>query len=482
LSLTVTEAEDLGDTAASLVGRVPDSRGVEMDELETRGISRKQFVRVAGVGLGGVTLASVLAACGGDGGGEAADTVAGTTAAETVTAGGQNATGEPYRIVQPLNLTGPLAPDAEDSKNATELAVQEINDAGGIQGRPIEQVVFDADVTTPDGVSAAMNKAIAEEPDAIAIPHVLANAPALEVLATYGCPYLNLSTSIDQVTQVSNDPETYFFAFQVDPTEVPYGTGFVPALAGIQASGAWTPSSNTIFILEGDGVYEQTISKGMQEGAETSGEWEIVGVEPIVKPVNDWGPSLSKIRDANPGVIANINYLPDDTAAFMKQFVADPTNSLVYIQYAPSLPRFSELAGEAGNGVVWSTVSGRLPDEIGNTFLEKYTAAFNTEPGITNAGGVYDSIFILANAWGRVGDSKNFKAVSDYLRTNVYRGVNGGYSFNHEGQHVFAYPSETPDPSLGQATLFAQVQGGKSTIIDPVPYTEGEYQLAAWQS
>jgi branched-chain amino acid transport system substrate-binding protein len=458
-----------------------------MDEIEGKEVTRKQFVhRVAGVGLGGAALVGVLAACGGDGDGEgeAAGTEAGETQAAATTAAsqGQSGSGEPYRIVQPLNLTGPLAPDAEDSQNATELAVQEINEAGGIQGRSIEQVVFDADVTTPDGVTAAMNKAIAEEPDAIAIPHVLANAPALDVLASYGCPYLNLSASIDQVTQVASDPELYDFVFQVSPTEVPYGTGFVPALDGIEASGAWTPSSRTIFILEGDGVYEQTISKGMQDGAASSGTWEIVGVEPIVKPVNDWGPSLSKVRAANPGVIANINYLADDTAAFMKQFAADPTNSLVYIQYAPSLPRFSELAGDAGNGVIWSTVSGRLPDEIGSTFLEKYVAAFGKEPGITNAGGVYDSIYMLANAWGRVGDGKNFDAVCDYLRTNVYRGVNGGYSFNHEGQHGLAYPSETSDPSLGQATLFAQVQSGKSVFINPFPYTEGEYQLAAWQS
>lgn len=447
------------------------------------GLTRKQLVdRAVGFGLGGIALAGVAAACGGSSG-ETADTAA-SSAADTSTAGGQSqgTSGEPYRLVQPLNLTGPLAPDAEESKNATELAVKEINDAGGIQGRPIEQIVFDADVTTPDGVTAAMQKAIAEKADAIAIPHVLANAPALEVLASYGCPYLNLSTSIDQTTQVANDPERYYFVFQVDPTEVPYGTGFVPALNGIESSGAWTPSSRTIFVLEGDGVYEQTISKGIQEGAESSGTWEVVAIEPIVKPVNDWGPSLSKIRDANPGVIANINYLPDDTAAFMKQFAADPTNSLVYIQYAPSLPRFSELAGEAGNGVIWSTVSGRLPDQIGSTFLERYRAAFGKDPGITNAGGVYDSIFMLANAWGRVGDSKDFKAVCNYLRTNVYRGVNGGYWFDHDGQHGLAYPAETPDPSLGQATLFAQVQEGTSVIIDPVPYTQGAYQLAAWQS
>jgi branched-chain amino acid transport system substrate-binding protein len=455
-----------------------------MEEQRTSaGLTRRQLVdRAVGVGLGGIVLAGVAAACGGNG-----EAAAPTTSAspETGAAGGQTqsaAGGEPYRLVQPLNLSGPLAPDAEDSQNATELAVKEINDAGGIQGRPIEQVVFDADVTTPDGVTAAMEKAIAEQADAIAIPHVLANAPALEVLATYGCPYLNLSTSIDQTTQVANDPERYSFVFQVDPTEVPYGTGFVPALNGIEASDAWTPSARTIFILEGDGVYEQTISKGIQDGAAESGTWEVVGVEPIVKPVNDWGPSLSKIKDANPGVIANINYLAEDTAAFMKQFAADPTNSLVYIQYAPSLPRFAELAGDAGNGVIWSTVSGRLPDAIGDAFLDKYRAAFGKDPGITNAGGLYDSVYMLADAWGRVGDGKNFKAVCDYLRTNVYRGVNGGYWFDHEGQNGLAYPSETPDPSLGQATLFAQVQEGTSVIIDPVPYTQGTYQLAAWQS
>jgi branched-chain amino acid transport system substrate-binding protein len=444
-----------------------------MDEVGSGKLTRTQFLgRSAVVGLGGVGLSAAVTGCigGDDDAPVASESSSGTPK------------GEPYRIVQPLNLSGPLAPDAEESRNATELAIKEINEAGGIQGRPLEQVVFDADVTTPDGVSAAMNKAIGEEPDAIAIPHVLANGPALEVLASYGCPYLNLSASIDQVTQVSKDLQRFYFVFQVSPTEVPYGTGFIPGLEGIEESSTWKPSSRTVFILEADGVYEQTISKGIREGAEKSGNWEVVGVESMVKPVNDWGAVLSKIRDVKPGVIANINYLPDDTAAFMKQFAADPTDSLVYIQYAPSLPRFSELAGEAGNGVIWSTVSGRLPDEIGTAFLEKYRAAYDTDPGVTNAGGVYDSIYMLANAWGRVGDAKDFKAVCDYLRENVYRGVNGGYWFDHKSQSGLAYPSETPDPSLGQATLFAQVQGGKSEVIDPAPYTQTKYQLAAWQS
>ena len=195
---------------------------------------------------------------------------------------------------------------------------------------------------------------------------MLANAPALDVLAGYGCPYLNLSFNIDQVTQVASDPELYDFVFQVSPTEVPYGTGLLASsLTGSKRveHGRLLPARSSI--PQGDGVSAQTMSKGMQDETERSGSWEIVGVEPIVKPVNDWGPSLSQVRAANPGVIANINYLADDTAAFMKQFAADPTNSLVYIQYAPSLPRFSELAGDAGNGVIWSTVSGRLPDEIG---------------------------------------------------------------------------------------------------------------------
>ncbi|MCF3971929.1 hypothetical protein, partial [Pseudomonas aeruginosa] len=70
------------------------------------------------------------------------------------------------------------------------------------------------------------------------------------------------------------------------------------------------------------------------------------------------------------------HFLPQDLAQFMVQFLSQPTNSLVYMQYGPSLPAFREIGGESINGVIYSTVVGCLPDEFSKPFRESYRAKF----------------------------------------------------------------------------------------------------------
>jgi len=56
--------------------------------------------------------------------------------------------------------------------------------------------------------------------------------------------------------------------------------------------------------------------------------------------------------------------------------------------------------------------------------------------------------------------------------------INGGYWLtNHAG---LAYPAQTPDPGIGQAHLFFQIQGNVHRIIQPAPYIETQFKLPPW--
>ena len=48
----------------------------------------------------------------------------------------------------------------------------------------------------------------------------------------------------------------------------------------------------------------------------------------------------------------NTHYLPSELATFTTGFAADPTDSLLYVQYGASVPEYLELAKDAANGVV----------------------------------------------------------------------------------------------------------------------------------
>ena len=67
--------------------------------------------------------------------------------------------GEPVRIALVLALTGIAAEDNRPAIRAAQLAVSEVNEAGGIHGIPLEMIVMD-NGSTPLG-----SKRVAEEAD-----------------------------------------------------------------------------------------------------------------------------------------------------------------------------------------------------------------------------------------------------------------------------------------------------------------------------
>ena len=96
-----------------------------------------------------VSLAVSLAACGDEGD------------------GGDGASGEPIKIGAIVSLTGPYAGLGEPEKNTLEMEVKRINDAGGVNDRPIEVIIED-DATDDAKAVAAASKLI-EQDEVVAI-------------------------------------------------------------------------------------------------------------------------------------------------------------------------------------------------------------------------------------------------------------------------------------------------------------------------
>lgn len=56
----------------------------------------------------------------------------------------------------------------------------------------------------------------------------------------------------------------------------------------------------------------------------------------------------------------NTDYIPGNSALFLRQFREDPSDSLVFLQYAPSVPEFVELTGGDSDGVVYNMINAPL--------------------------------------------------------------------------------------------------------------------------
>jgi len=390
---------------------------------------------------------------------------------------------DPIIVGIPAAQSGPVGvADHQDWTNGATMAIEEINAAGGVLGRPLEAKLIDLDMMTPEGNVAGIQALIEGGAHAIASAFTIIPQPAMDTAAPSGIPYVHGNTSSVNVDLYQADKEKYRNIFQLDVPEKWYGTGFVRFLTDLKASGDWEPKNNKVHIVQGQISYTQLISQATQAEVEnTKGEWEVAAITDIQFPVQDWAPVIRALQETDAAAIMIDHWVAAELAAFAQQYAFDPVpGALVYLQYGPSQPEFLDLAQGAGEGMVWGTVYGVYADEKGNAFREKYRKKFPGTMGMVYTGGGYDAIQILATAWEEVGDPAKFDEVGDVIRAMEFRGINGFYKINPETNSGISYPNMTDDPEAGQAHLFFQIQDDQHTIIAPSAFAEQPFTKAPW--
>jgi branched-chain amino acid transport system substrate-binding protein len=375
-------------------------------------------------------------------------------------------------------VTGPFASDGQQMVRGQQMAIDEINASGGLFGRQLKLQVLDSKLQQPDVMKNVLQKLVSQNVAAIFAAFTTYTSVEFPIVAAAGMPMFHVNTWHGNVDYVKQNNITNIY--QGDPSETSYGSGFITLVNQFINSGDWKPSSNSLFVVTSNDPYSLAIAQAFKTGMESQG-WKTLGFEQYTVPAADWGGVLVKIRNAPPGIVFFSSYTPGDEASFIKQFAQSPTKSLVYEQYAPSIPEYLDLAGVAANGVLWSTVVGVLAgDARAKTWIDAFTKKYGRPPGFSNAGDQYDLMHLWAEAAAVAGDPFDFKKVNAVLANVVYRGVCGSYSFQAGGLTCIAYPDETPDPSIGMAHLTFQIQNGQQVLISPDPYTTGKFQLPSW--
>ena len=379
----------------------------------------------------------------------------------------------PLRIGSAFPLTGLAGDDGQQMLNGSALAVAEINARGGIAGRDVEQLVVNVDIFSTRSVQDAFEQLFAADVDALTSGYVFREDLAVDLVAGYGAPYVHAMTSQAQAQAVQDDQSRYRNIFQVCPTEVHYGPGFVRFLEDARRDG-WQPRSHRIAFVE------TALPSGQMVNALTIGlaehfGWEIAGVQMVPAIGADWPTVVSQLTRLNPAAVMITQFLAGELAGFQRLAAPRLPDTQIYAIYSPSVPEFLDLAGRAAEGLVWATVTGTYDDAIGHRFRADYERATGRAPGWSHAGIAYDEVHLLAQAWMAAPNPRDFDAVSRQLRRVRYRGVNGGYFLDNAEQSGLSFPDTTADPSLGQAHLVLQVQDGAHRIISPAPYAEGRF-------
>jgi branched-chain amino acid transport system substrate-binding protein len=376
-------------------------------------------------------------------------------------------------------LTGEAAEDGREMLQATKLAITEINSRGGIAGRSVELVAVDLDIKDSGSISTAFNSLTAQDVDALVSGYLGHQEVAHDIAAGHHAPYLHAATLDSMARLVADDPVRYGNVFQICPSDINYGPGFVDAMTYLRDSGQLDPGNGTLAVVRGRWKHGDLGLRRAVELAERSG-WTLAYASDDVNGEDAWRAEGRTIAALAPTAVLIGSYFVDETVRFIREFQRSPSPTVLYSLYAPSIPRFRVEMGPQAEGVLWATTTGTYSDQVARRFAARYRREWAVSPGRSHAGIAYDRVRILAAAWAAADSPRDFESVAEALRSGVHRGVNGAYSFAEAEQAALAYPLSTADPSIAMAHLVFQIQDNRQRIVYPSPYTEASYRRPPW--
>jgi branched-chain amino acid transport system substrate-binding protein len=426
-------------------------------------VTRKQLVQ----GMGAATFGGAIA-------GGAAGFFGGRSSTSDAA---MLAKGQPITIGALIPVTGASAGDGQEMLRGLKLGVNEVNAGGGVGGRPLRIELLDAKDQSPDIMVSAMRKFAADRVAAVFAPFLTYTNVELAVIGPSNIPVFHVNTFQGNVDYAVK--HNFRNIFEGCSSEIWYAHGFTSVLDSFIAAGKFKPRNKTVSIVSSNDAYSSSIAQTLRKDLGGLG-WKVVQYDTYTVPQADWGGVLTRIRSHNPDLVFQSDYFAGDEASFIKQFAQAPTRSLVYQQYAPSVPEYRQLSGTASNGVLWATTTGTiLGDDLGRRYQQAYVNAYHQQPGLSNSGNQYDLVRVWAQAAGVAADPYDYAHVGDNVRNMVFRGVNGTYKMGPT-QTCMPYPAYTKDPTLGTPLLTYQIQNGKQVIISPDPYSTGTYQPQPW--
>lgn len=373
-------------------------------------------------------------------------------------------------------FAGPFAADAVEGYNGALLAAEEINAAGGVAGYEFSVEQFDTKEMTPDSVLSAVERLKATENlGAIVTPFGSLSGFEMDYVAEIGVPYMVAANSNQYRSIIAPNPDKFKNVWSLAPSYDAYQTEFPLVLEELIKSGKFTPKERTLAIIGSDNPYSMPIYNGLKKAMAEKG-WTVT-FDDVVPPVeiNDWRVMLSKIRANPPAVIINTEASSSNAAAFMNQFMEDPTDSLLFIQYAPSVPEFVELTRKNSTGVLYNMLGGPVSAKVNARTAEigkKYTDKFGYDSSIYGYI-VYEMVYLYKDALEKVGDASNYAAINEYLANVDKEMVHGRVKFD-PATHL----SIQGDDYL--PIQFYQIWDGERITIYPSKYATGDYQAPPW--
>jgi branched-chain amino acid transport system substrate-binding protein len=375
-------------------------------------------------------------------------------------------------------LGGSFASDTMQVVNSAGLAVKKLNAAGGVCGKSARYKFEIVKGNTNNMEASAVTSAAqllntTKDLNFVMTSYASTSNFELNIFAKTKMPYLLSANSQQTADIISKDPSKYPTIWSRVPSYDGYQTELPKVLNQLEKDKKITfKHGKTVYIISSTDPYGSTIANGLKENFPKNG-WKVIGFESVnYAGVQDWQAALAKIRQNVPDLIVVTNSTASDDAALQNQFYDSPTDSLMFQQYAPSVPQYLELTGAKANGVMYNMLGGAIPTLASTkTITAEFTAKYGT-PGYF-AVVAYNQLMLYAHCVQQVGNPTDRLGIGKCFSKLNIKTPSGVLQFDQK-THL-AKQSDTTYP-----ILFSQIQDGKLNVITPKQYAASEFQVPPW--
>jgi branched-chain amino acid transport system substrate-binding protein len=332
---------------------------------------------------------------------------------------------DPIKIGVVSTLTGPYAEWGTFQVNGLKLALEEIQKAGGILGRPVELRVEDNASTNP-GTVLSFTK-LFTDPEVkgivgpIASTQIQAASPAI---AKAGVPTMIGGTD-PSLTRIDNK-----WVFRARPNDL-YSSKVIADF------GAGTLKLRKWAIVHATDAFGNGGAKALTE------ELQKLGIMPVLDQgytsnSQDFAPVVLAVKKSGAEVLGTYMTVPADQGIFAKQlrqlgvniqWIGSPTTAAVTTR---------NLAGEALYGSYAVADFNADANDAARAYTKKYYERYGIYPDNFSSW-AYDALNILALAMNNAKSTEPEAVRKAILAIKAYKGLEGTYDFDARGDGVHGY-------------------------------------------
>ncbi|MGM0652718.1 MAG: branched-chain amino acid ABC transporter substrate-binding protein [Bacillota bacterium] len=312
--------------------------------------------------------------------------------------------------------TGSEAADGTDMENAALLAVEEINENGGVMGHRIVTTTGD-DGCDPSMATSAASQLVSEE--VVAVVGGYCSGATLPTLAIYGEAGIPFVIAASNATSLID--ENPGWAFMINSTGLDQAATAVEKFEELGVE--------TIGVMDSGDAYSADLKEHTIKQWEEAGH-EVVAEDTVQRGEVDFSAFVTTTMSTEPDAIYWTGYQAEG-ALLIRQLREGGYEGVIMVGDGSSAQELIDLAGDEAEGVLCSgpPLTDFLP--AAQDFIQRYDESFPREPG-AYAALTYDATMLLADAMERAGSFDSAEIRDALEATDGFEGLAGPISFTDQ--------------------------------------------------